>query len=58
MSSDCYEARVSFWVNVPRVTHKVMLDGEPIGRVWSDGHIEIDEPSTPRAPGQRLTDAP
>lgn len=61
MSSDCYEARVRFWANIPRVTHRVMLDGQCIGRVYDNGAIVIDEPARegtpPRAPGQLLTDA-
>lgn len=61
MRDDCYEARVRYWVNVPRVTHKVMIDGQCIGRVYDNGAIEIDEPAregcTPEHQHPLMTDA-
>lgn len=54
--SDCYEATVRYWVNLPRVTHKIRCGDLEIGRVWSDGTIEVDEPTTPAHQHPRLTD--
>lgn len=44
--SDAIETRVRYWVNVPRITHKVMIDDEHIGDVWDNGAITFhdDEP--------------
>jgi len=58
VSNDCYEAKVRYWVNLPRVTHKVMIEGNQVGRVWSDGTIEIDEQTTQAHQHPRTTDAP
>lgn len=43
MESDAIEARIALYANFPRVTHKVVCDGKVIGRVWSNGAIEIDD---------------
>jgi hypothetical protein len=40
-SPDCYEARVRFYFNAPRRTHKVMCEGVHIGDVWDDGQITM-----------------
>jgi hypothetical protein len=69
MSADAIECRVRFYVNLPRVTHKIRCGDLVVGRVWSDGTIEIDdfasvtevptaEPPTPAHQVPRMTDAP
>lgn len=58
MSNDRYETRVRFYANVPRRTHRVMCGDKVIGHVWSNGYIEIDEPTTPAHQHPRMTDAP
>lgn len=57
MSDDRYEAKVRFYANVPRRTHKIVCGDVVIGHVWSDGHIEIEDP-TPAHQHPRMTDAP
>lgn len=44
--SDVFECRVRFYANIPRVTHRVVLDGETIGRLYEDGSLVIDDPPT------------
>jgi len=58
MSGDCYEGTVRYWVNLPRVTHKIRCGDLVVGRVWSDSTIEIDDLSTPAHQHPRTIDAP
>ncbi len=46
---DHYEARIRYYFNAPRRTHKVMCLGNHIGDVWDDGNITIreDDKSSP-----------
>jgi hypothetical protein len=50
--TDGFEARITYYANFPRRTHRVVCDGETIGHIWSDGTIEIDDPP-PTAPQVR-----
>lgn len=45
-SNDGIEVRVRYWANIPRITHKVMIDGAHVGDVWDNGAITFhdDEP--------------
>lgn len=39
-----FNARVRFYANISRVTHRVMLDGQCIGHLYDNGAIVIDDP--------------
>lgn len=43
MTTDAIDCRLRYYVNLPRVTHKIRCGDIEIGRVWSDGTIEIDD---------------
>lgn len=43
MSDDGIECKVRYWVNVPRITHRMVLLGKEIGTVWSDGTMVLDD---------------
>lgn len=53
-SQDGYEATVRYWVNIPRITHKVMCLGKHIGDLWSDGNITRRDEETQSEPQVQL----